>query len=420
MRLREALHDVAEASPPLDVQADLFDRAWRVRRRRRFQAALAILVLSAAVLTVTWLPGGRIVQPGQSGDGLPSQVVTPPWQSADIGRAPLGAALVVFAGSHATESVLGHSWPLTLVGTDDQYRIYQRPEWTISTSGRTFHLSPNGRALLMPYWLAGYDARTRLLDLTSGSVRIIDAGLPLAWSPDGGEVILVHYDGDPTGGGNLAGSIRVVDPLSGRIVWEFSLPATSRFADGLVAALSPDGSQLAVQQGTSLTVHRRSGGIAWQRTLAVERLAGPAAWTPDGRRLAIVGATGQLNQLDTDAGELVPNAGWSTIRPQLIGVPGDEVIGWRGDTPVVQTNDRVVLLTDPAQVLVSTPDGTGELAVAADRLGQPPHHPGPPHGGPLLVRPGYLGMMVLAAVSLAALVGVPATILRRRWRRRAG
>jgi hypothetical protein len=272
----------------------------------------------------------------------------------------------------------------------------------------------------MPYWLAGDDGRTRLLDLTSGSVRILDAGLPLAWSPDGGYVILVHYDGDPTGGRGVTGSIRVVDPLSGRIVWEVNLPGTVRFADGLVAALSPDGSQLAVQQGTSLTVHRRSGGIAWQRPLTVERLAGPAAWTPDGRCLAIMGATGQLSQLDAGAGEPVPAAGWSTVRPQLVGMPGDEVIGWRGDTPVVQTNDRVVLLTDPAQVLVSAPDGTAELAVAADRLGQPSHDPGPPQGGPLLARLGYLGWMVLAAVSLVARIGARVAFLRRRRRRRVG
>ena len=277
MRLRDALHDVAEASPPLDVRADLFDRAWRVRRRRRYMAALAILVLAAAALTVAGLPGGRTVQPGQSHDGLPSRVVTPPWQSADIGRAPLDAALVVFAGSESTESLLGDSWPLTLVGTDDQYRIYQRPEWTYSPQGPTFFLSPNGRTLLMPYWLAGDDSRTRLLDLASGAVRIVDAGLPMAWSSDGREAILVHYDGDPTGGGNAAGTIRVVDPLSGRIAWEVSLPGTARFIDGIVAALSPDGSQLAVQQGTSLTVHRRSGGVAWQRTVADGRLAGSAA-----------------------------------------------------------------------------------------------------------------------------------------------
>ena len=149
MRLGEALHDVAGASPPLEVPADLFDRAWRVRRRRRFQAALAIVVLSVAVLTVTGRPGGLTVQPGQNPDGLPSRVVPPPWLSADIDRAPLDAALVVFAGPAATESALGdHSWPLTLVGAGDQYRVYERPEWTTATHpGRTFLLSPNGRYL---------------------------------------------------------------------------------------------------------------------------------------------------------------------------------------------------------------------------------------------------------------------------------
>jgi hypothetical protein len=48
-------------------------------------------------------------------------------------------------------------------------------------------------------------------------------------------------------------------------------------------------------------------------------------------------ARGRLSLVDTSTGEPEPTAGWPSARPQPFDKRGDEVVGWCGQIPVVQT-----------------------------------------------------------------------------------
>jgi hypothetical protein len=92
---------------------------------------------------------------------------------------------------------------------------------------------------------------------------------------------------------------------------------------------------------------------------------------------------------------------------------GARLVAWRGDTPVVVTGNRLLLLAEAPQVLLSAPPGIRELEIATDRIGEPPHRLGRPQPGPFVQR--YPLVTALGALaSLAALV----LIVRRRRRKR--
>src|SRR5207302_6385494 len=201
-RLREALREVADAAPRIDVRPGLFDRARRSRRRRRAVTTAAVLVVVVGIVL-----GLGTVPPAPRPDrssgpvdgGLPSLVVSPPRWTADVRSAPVGTGLVVYSGPESQEGLSGDSYPLVVVGPGDQYRTYDRPEWTsASTWSPTFLLSPDGRYLLMADIPSGSTSYSRLLDLRTGAVGILTAGAPLAWSPDGRQAVLVSYAGDAT------------------------------------------------------------------------------------------------------------------------------------------------------------------------------------------------------------------------------
>ncbi len=132
-----------------------------------------------------------------------------------------------------------------------------------------------------------------VLDLTDGSVDLlpVTAGrgvLPLSWSPDGRLVAYVSTPGptNPYGDEPLAGDVGLLDLETGRAT---DLPGASRVS---AVAFAPGGSELAVEHGGALEVRSLDGAVLRTVDLpAGYHLDGPAAWSPDGRLLA-VSATG--------------------------------------------------------------------------------------------------------------------------------
>jgi hypothetical protein len=183
-----------------------------------------------------------------------------------------------------------------------------------------------------------------VVDLTTGetSRHALPAGrsvVPVAWSSDGETLASLVSDEatSPYSGGRITGSIALLDvPDDSAEVLELDGSATA-------AAFSPDGSELAVEQSGGITVVDLQDGH--RRSLEVDGvLAGPAAWSPDGRLLAVTtveptsappgvdapGVPSGLSFVDaTGAAAAVPDP-----LPLDLSGPG-RVLGWAGEAEVL-------------------------------------------------------------------------------------
>lgn len=408
--LGRIMADVAD-NARMRVPSGLFARARRARRRRLAAlAAVTTLLIAGGIAFPVWRPSPPVpAEPGV--DQLPTVLVSPPAGTAALGDAPLPRALALYAT--ADQFLPGENSPLTVVGSHDRYRQYDRPEWTFATeSTNTILLSPDGRYLLMAWWGSAADHRSRLLDVATGDVTTLAAGAPLTWSPDGGLAALAHYDGDASGDDTVGGHITVVSMPTGQELWQVPLTPLQGLYRELRAALSPDGSMLAVQQKDQVTAFRRDGTVAW-RAQTAGQLAGRAAWSPDGRRLLLSDAQGRLLPLDAASGAAMP-ALPGVEGAQRVGrekTPLIEVVGWRGDKALaIVGNQRLYELSEPPRVLLTAPETVYELDVATARIAADPRVPGAADPGPPppFRLPGW-------ATALAA-VAVVVLLSRRRFR----
>ncbi|MEU5782051.1 TolB family protein [Micromonospora lupini] len=330
-----------------------------------------------------------------------------------------------------------------LVGRDGGYRLI--PLHIGEDPGL---LSPDGRHYLRP-------DTGELLDLTTGRQRrTLSTGIyPFTWSPDGQQVLGTRSNDDSviTYGPNneqlndpeKPDDLLLVDPYRGteRVV------DVGTFAGHTAAAWSPGGDLVAVagwpdpaasiaELQRLVVVDPAGGGPRWQVDLGERRiLAGPAAWHPDGRRIALLAFDGcagprctgdqvaartwRIEFLDAATGQV---AG----QPLLVGPSVTRIVGWRGDDPVIQqvnaaerVEDRRATLAalssdGDLEALVTTPRGSTGLAVPGDLLtraafGGPERRPSP------FAAPLWFYLVLTAPPLLAA-----ALLVRRRRLRAAG
>ncbi len=183
-----------------------------------------------------------------------------------------------------------------------------------------------------------------VVDLTTGETTTyaLPAGrsvVPVAWSSDGEALasLVSHEATSPYSGGRITGSVALLDlPDDSTEVLALDGSATA-------AAFSPDGSELAVEQSGGITVVDLQDGN--RRSLEVDGvLAGPAAWSPDGRLLAVttvepvdappgVDAPGSPSGLSfVDAG----GRGRDVPGPVPLDLTGPgRVLGWTGPAEVL-------------------------------------------------------------------------------------
>ncbi len=430
-RLRAALADVIARDEPGRIPDDLWLRG---RRRRRqilaIQAgAVALLVLLVGALgpatqRLLTLPPAAPSPP--AADAVPARVFRPWPLQAGITDAPPGPATVVFqTGSDAFGGVV--------VGHDGSYRLFTVPAgstfnemrgWTRPDErlGVDTLISPDGR------YLAGLDG---VVDLRTGHTAVMngdDKG-PLAWSPDG--TLLVNRFIPP--------ALRLYRPArvrNGMLTDPILFAPEGRAGLIEAAAFSPDGRRTVLATADSLrVVDAANGSLVWTRDISASvRLAGPAGFTPDGRRIAILQYSSPcerwcpsgpvLRYLDAATGTLLDDPG--------VTLPGDSprVLGWRPTGEVIvatsaSATDRhasVLLIGADGHrtVAVETPDAVRAIDIPRSlvehgRFGAASHRPVPWPVAPVL----YWLLAIALAGILCAFRYPLRELFWRRVRRRS-
>jgi hypothetical protein len=414
--LRDGLRDIADVAPRLAVPAGLYDRARRTRRRRQALAlSAALAVLAVTTLGLYGSPQRRSAPPASPSEaGLPSRVAAPPAYTLDVATHPDGPATVVYDGGEQThrEPLTGNDdYPLVVIGTSDRYRLYHREEWDDPIpDAPMFLLSPNGHYVLQADSLAaGPNWASFVLDTTTGKTTVRRTGVPLAWSPDSRFAVFADF---AMTDGTATAELQVVAMPSGTVMWQSPVSPRLGYTGFLTAAVSPDGTALAVLDGPELHVYRKADA-QWHSVLdtthtdlTTQELAGPAAWTPDGQDVVAFDAGhGTLTRLDATTGHTAGGTPLPALGRQPDQAVSDRIIGWRGGTPIVTEGNRIVLLSNPVRTLITAPPGTIDLQVATDRLALPFRDPGSPDGGSVIQRYSpVVRVWVLVALALLAVV----------------
>ncbi|MEU8128024.1 hypothetical protein AB0B68_12465 [Micromonospora sp. NPDC049049] len=367
----------------------------RLRRATVVGLALGLVALSAPAATAADSPAtaASSALTDSTAGVVPSRVRDPWLWQATVGQRPAGPAALVFF----TDRTRYFESTGVLVARDGAYRLIP-----IGMAEGHGLLSPDGRHYLRPQ-------TGELLDLTTGRQRrTVKPGLhPFAWSPDGRRVLgtrnnddhVISYgpDNQQLNDPEKPDDLLVVDPYQGTE----QVVAAGTFAAHNEAAWSPRGDLLAVtgspdvparlaERQRLVVLDPTGGGPRWQVDLGDRRmLAGPAAWHPDGRRLALLAFDGcagprctseqlaarswRIEFLDTATGQAVGKA-----LPAGTSVSG--IVGWRGDDPLLRYVNRTEADTDRQatlaalspdggrEVLVTTPVGSTDLMVPGDLL----------------------------------------------------
>ncbi|MFG1775825.1 TolB family protein [Micromonospora sp. NPDC049048] len=401
---------------------------------KRRASAVATVIAAAAIVIVAgqapgWLAARADAAPAEA---VPSRVRDPWLWQATVGQHPVGPASVLFFTAHTRyfESTG------VVVGRAGGYRLLP-----ISVGEQHGLLSSDGRWYLRP-------GTGSLVDLRTGDERPAHRpGLrPLAWSPHGGQVLFTRDNDDTViayGPDNQQlddpskpDDLLIVDPWSGA---ERVIPVGT-FASHSRAAWSPDGSLLAVTGRADPTAEASErqrlavidpvgGGVRWQVELGEQRqLAGRGAWSPDGRRIALLTYDGCARCADTaellrrswrieylDAATGRPVDGVTPVRGSAV-----ELVAWRNGEPVVERQSQeadhakrhTVLAAVSAhggeQVLLTAPGGVSDVEVPGDLLARAAYGGPEPRPSPFAAPPWWY-----AALAVPPLLVVLALARRR-------
>ncbi|MBB5868780.1 hypothetical protein F4553_002159 [Allocatelliglobosispora scoriae] len=416
--MKTFLAELAEEAPVARASVDVMWHAGR-RRRRRTRAltvAAAVAALAAAIAPVA-LPGTAPRPRPADGElpALPRSVSVPYLWHRTLGEAPNGPALAVLGPMRKILTNVGDD-PLDLpgqlartgatvvIGQDGSYRL-------IHGAAGPVVLSPDGRHLAESASVEeGVTPLLRLIDLTSGTAREVPGDLVLAWWPDSSRLLAR----------DSLGALISIDTAT-------LVERTIALPGGIVgAAVSPDGTRIAYevdpQPGTpgwhALIVSDVRGlpEARWELSDS-QRLAGPAAWAPDGRSVALLDG---IDDEDRSVLRWDIADGRATSLGSMRGRPPQQVVGWRGGRPVLTVGDG---RTENVSVGLLRADGTLETLMTTDgsslQLPQQLVNRDVPSGPPLdppTFEPAtwFCWVVGTAALIIAALATVLIRLRRRR------
>ncbi|GAB7193132.1 hypothetical protein NUM3379_38410 [Kineococcus sp. NUM-3379] len=365
----------AERADLLLAGSRLWGRVLAAGGRNRPGRAAGVTALGVGLL-VALLPSGPTAPPPGPAS-LPERFAGYSHRTGSVSDDPAGPAVALFQ----------HGWGVELVdfpqavavgATADTYRRVDLAERRAGEGAQgdpaPMLLSADGRTVAVGTWGAA-TADVAVQDLATGRVRtwpLAGAGrvVPLALSPDGAVLaVTVAPAASPPGSGATA--LHLLDLRTGHV----STPDAP--APVAVAAWSPDGTRVAVQavgdgypagqdpaappvsvpDPEVLVLDRTGTPRQHVGVPAGQRLAGPGAWTPDGR--ALTTGTGV-------AGYCGPGFSTCGVRPLAL-VPVDPGAA-PGALPPAGGGSSFLGWAGPGRVLLSRPDTGGEEVSYAGAL----------------------------------------------------
>lgn len=335
--LRTTLHRLADASDPLPVDDDLWDRARAAQRRGRVVLAAAVVAVVVAVGggVALWPTGDREARTAaqEVPQGAIPRVIADPGRLAPESRLDVGLASVALVDANRD--------PVVVTAADGVAHRLDLGEW--GPDRAAYALSPDGGRLA---YQQPSDAGTRLtvLDLRTGrtDTLVVDPDEQvevdgLSWSPGGDWLGWVSSAVGATRAS--AGTIRADGARAGRFV------------------LQRNASSIAVADGGDSVVGQVDGGLTLLPLEGVpERLStdvpvGVGAFSPDGAMVALGG------------GPAARTYTYDLMSRRLLSHPfPDGTLGSSVARPLGWVDDRVqLLLVAPvdggsAELVVTTPE----------------------------------------------------------------
>jgi hypothetical protein len=293
-RVREAVRGYVDRLPvPPAPPLPQVPRRSPARRLTPLAAAVAAGLVLLAIVLIPGIGGEGELTPAEAPDGpptLPDRIARYSYLTGHVSDSPPGRAIMVYDQGIGVE--LADFPQSLLLGADgDVYRRVDAAEWRgyqyMLGGSAPVLLSPDGSRIAIG---TVRGARNVLLqDLTTGDVTTLDCPLlrdikPLSWSSDGRYLVAIETERY-----NVRGRL---------VVFDISIPQCTRlggFDDATMAAMSPDGTEVAVQLSGEILILGRADGRV-RRTLATDQqvvIDDGAAWSPDGRWLAVHVMNGQ-------------------------------------------------------------------------------------------------------------------------------
>jgi hypothetical protein len=425
--LREYVESVPVEPPPTPVAGIVRPAAGHVPGRMR-RIGLPLLAAAALIAVVTLVPVGLTLRdaaptPTPTGDdrpGLPSRFAPYSFLTADLDRAPISRAVAVYAQPNDVVEDWNLAWQLVLLDADgDRYRRIPQSNAIFSFPGdfhdQTWRLSPDGRHLAIHRVTGpGPTLEWSVLELATGSARPIPRDLGevtgvLAWSPDARRVAYFAQ--------------RASTEVEVRfVVWDLDSGQLTSMEGSTIreATFSPDGRHLAVRVGSEIRILDEA--LTVQRRLPIgERdiIAGPAAWSPDGTRIAVERLRSQRDKgLPIGLRAIRVADGSGTAEASLD--EHDEPQGWRNDGSFVVWNPlgivEISMATGTRTMLAETGGAIVELQVATGLLADlVVREPGDIDRGPWPWWARTTAALTGVLVGLVTVALVLRYSLRRRW-----
>ena len=397
------------------MQVSLVER-WDMKATRWLTRAVGA---ACGLIVLVLLTAGVGDRDAGTAVALPDRLAGYSYLTGDVSNSPPGRALALYQHGFGVE-FMDFPQAVVLAADDDVYRRLDAAEDRSGPESQgdpgPMRLSPDGRRVALGDHDTS-DAQLELVDLSSGDVVRYElpeaprSVLPVAWSADGSQIAYVSGDQptNPYSPSSPIGDLFILNLESGD-----AEPVPGGDGAGM-AAFSPDGREIAVQQyegSENLSIVDLASSAVRALPHAVT-LAGPNAWSPDGRLLAV---EGQLSLAFLDV------AGSRPSIPLDLDVD-QSMVGWVGEREVVlldYSDDNVTrLVARPIQGGASREltrvEGTSSYGVfrvqlaSALLLDLETRETGDPDRGPL---PAPF------RIAAAVLIGLAATILAARITRR--
>jgi dipeptidyl aminopeptidase/acylaminoacyl peptidase len=322
-------------------------------------AAAVVAVLAMVTAGPALLAGPERPPTGDAGQRpvLPDRLAGVSLLTAPVSEAPSGPAILAY-GQGSTGPRWLRAGQTIVLGVDG--RTYRRVDLAERRGGpaewgtwqdAAVVLSPDGGRLAVGS-IGAVDS-VAVVDLRTGAEREYRLGTPgrvevLAWSPDGGRLGFLLDPGRAGPAG--AGGFRVLDLATGAVspvsLPKEPLPAQTGAAAAM--AFAPDGRRLALQADAfaqdrdlqSIWVVDPAGPPPRRLPAAFGvRLTGGAAWSPDGRWLAV--GDNAASGKRAGAVAFLDPAGGGAAAPDPVTIPRSSVtaIGWRSATSLLLTEE---------------------------------------------------------------------------------